>query len=130
MGFFLTTQRGHKSVFACSRRTALLSSIASALCCAHQQDGQEPPGSRRIPPIPSPSNPEDRKLPNGKSQNDAIAKQNHEQALKDTNDLISVAEQLRDELKKAGNYVVPISSVKKTEEIEKLARRIRGRLKD
>jgi hypothetical protein len=130
MGFFLTTQGGHKSVFACSRRTVLLSSIVSALCCAQQQDGQEPPGNRRIPPIPSPSNPEDRKLPNGKSQNDAIAKQNHEQALKDTNDLITVAEQLRDELKKAGNYVVPVSSVKKTEEIEKLARRIRGRLKD
>jgi hypothetical protein len=130
MGFFLTTQGGHKSVFACSRRTVLFSSIVSALCCAQQQDGQEPPGNRRIPPIPSPSNPEDRKLPNGKSQNDAIAKQNHEQALKDTNDLITVAEQLRDELKKAGNYVVPVSSVKKTEEIEKLARRIRGRLKD
>ncbi len=30
---------------------------------------------------------------------------------------------------KAGNYVVPVASVKKTEEIEKLARRIRGRLK-
>jgi hypothetical protein len=33
-------------------------------------------------------------------------------------------------LQRAGNYVVPVSSVKKTEEIEKLARRIRGRLKD
>ena len=130
MGLFLTMHGGQKSVFACSRRTVLFSSIASALCCAQQQDAQEPPGNRRIPPIPNPSNPEDRKLPNGKSQNDAIAKQNHEQALKDTNELIAVAEQLRDELKKAGNYVVPVSSVKKTEEIEKLARRIRGRLKD
>jgi hypothetical protein len=131
MSLLLTTQGGQKSGFACSRRTALLLSISSALFCAQEQNGQEPPGSRRIPPIPSASDrEEDHKFPNGKSQNDAIAKQNHEQALKDTNDLIAVAEQLRAELQKAGKYVVPISSVKKTEEIEKLARRIRGRLKD
>jgi hypothetical protein len=131
MGLFLTTHGGQKSAFACSRRAALISSIASALFCAQEQDGQEAPANRRIPPIPNPSDrEEDRKLPNGKSQNDAIAKQNHEQALKDTNDLIAVAQQLRDELQKAGKYVVPISSMKKTEEIEKLARRIRGRLKD
>jgi hypothetical protein len=130
MGLLFTGPRGHEFIRACSRRAVLLSSIASLLPCAQGQDGQEPPGNRHLPPIPNPSNPEDRKLPNGKSQNDAIAKQNHEQALKDTNDLIAVAEHLRDELQKAGNYVVPVSSVKKTEEIEKLARRIRGRLKD
>jgi hypothetical protein len=129
MGLFFTGPRGHEVICACSRRAVLLSSIASVLLCAQDQDGQEPPGNRRLP-LPNPSNPEDRKLPNGKSQNDAIAKQNHEQALKDTNALIAVAEHLRDELQKAGSYVVPVSSVKKTEEIEKLARRIRGRLKD
>lgn len=57
-----------------------------------------------------------------------MAKEQHEQALKDANQLITVAEQLRDELQKAGDYVVPVSSVKKTEQIEKLAKRIRGRL--
>ena len=131
MGLFLITRDQCKSALACSRRTVLAVSIASALFCAQEQGGQEPPGNRRLPPLPAPSNrEEDRKLPNGKSQNNAIATQNHEQALKDTNELISVAEQLRQELQKAGKYVVPISSVKKTEEIEKLARRIRGRLKD
>jgi len=72
---------------------------------------------------------EDAKLPNGKSQKDAIAKQNHESALKDASDLVEAAKTLEEELKNAGSYVVPVSSVKKTEEIEKLARRIRGRLK-
>lgn len=71
---------------------------------------------------------EDKKLPNGKSQKDAMAKEKHEQALKDASELIAVAEQLRDELQKAGDYVVPISSVRKTEQIEKLAKKIRGRL--
>jgi len=58
-----------------------------------------------------------------------MAKEQHEQALKDANELISIAQQLRDELQKAGDYVVPFSSVKKTEQIEKLAKRIRGRLR-
>jgi hypothetical protein len=42
---------------------------------------------------------------------------------------VELAGQLRNDLQQAGNYVVPLSSVKKTEQIEKLARRIRSRLK-
>ncbi len=109
-----------------TRRTALLALAASALVTAQEQ---EPPNERQrgltLPPNPD----EDQKLPNGKSQKDAIAKQEHEQALKDANDLIAVAQQLKAELQKAGDYVIPLSSVKKTEDIERLARKIRGRLK-
>ena len=109
-----------------TRRTAVFSLIAPALLAGQGQDQQQQDRNLPIPPNPE----EDRKLPNGKSQKDAIAKEQHEQALKDAADLIAVAEQLRDELQKAGDYVVPVASVKKTEEIERLARRIRGRLKD
>lgn len=108
-----------------TRRAVLFSVGASALLAAQNQSpDQTPPRT-----LPIPRRDEDEKLPNGKSQKDAIAKEEHEQALKDTSDLIAVAQQLKDELQKAGTYVVPLSSVKKTEEIEKLARRIRGRLK-
>jgi hypothetical protein len=69
------------------------------------------------------------RLPNGKSQKDAISKQAHEEALKEVESLIRLAEDLRDELKHSGEFVVALSSLKKTEEIEKLARRIRGKLK-
>ncbi len=100
--------------------------LAPAVLAAASQDPQEP--ERRLPIPPNPD--EDKKLPNGKSQKNAIAKEDHEHALKDANDLIALAQQLRDELQKAGDFVVPVSSLKKTEEIEKLARRIRGRLKD
>jgi hypothetical protein len=72
---------------------------------------------------------EDPRLPDGRSQKNAIAKQQHDEALKDAERLIATAEDLRDELRKAGMFVVPVSSVKKTEEIEKLAKRIRGRLR-
>jgi hypothetical protein len=80
-------------------------------------------------PLPSPGEDDNRRLPNGKLQKDAIAKQQHEQALKDTDNLIAIAEELKAELQKAGDYVVPLSSVKKTEQIERLAKKIRGRLK-
>ena len=108
-----------------SRRTALLGLMASTLLTALSYNPQD-----QQRPLPVPPNPdEDTKLPNGKSQKNEIAKQAHEQALKDAGDLVTAAQQLRDELQKSGNYVVSMSSVKKTEEIEKLARRIRGRLK-
>lgn len=80
--------------------------------------------------MPIPKSPEeDPRMPNGKSQRNEMAKQQHADALKDVDSLVATAEELRDELKRAGDYVVPVNSVRKTEEIEKLAKRIRGRLK-
>lgn len=116
----------HSNGMSSTRRTALLALAASPFLTAQEQE----PQNERQPRLPFPPNPdEDQKLPNGKSQKDAIAKHEHEQALKDTSDLIAIAQQLKDELQKAGDYVVPLSSVKKTEDIERLARKIRGRLK-
>lgn len=111
-----------------TRRQILLSVFATGILAANSQDGQDQNQHRTLPLPPNPN--EDPKLPNGKSQKDAIAKQEHEQMLKDANDLITVAQELKNEIEKAGEYVVPVSSVKKTEEIERLARRIRGRLRD
>jgi hypothetical protein len=88
-------------------------------------DFPDEPSRRR--PDESPNH--EQRLPNGKSQSDAIAKKQHEDSLKDATQMVILAEQIRDELQKAGDYVVPLSTVKKTEEIEKLARKIRGRLK-
>lgn len=109
-----------------TRRTALLTLTAPFVTGARpqfpdQQRRQDPPDLHKPE--------EDPKLPNGKSRNDAIAKQNHEASLKDASDLVEAAKNLEEELKNAGSFVVPVSSVKKTEEIEKLARRIRSRLK-
>lgn len=111
-----------------TRRHVLLSVLATGVLTAKSQGGQDQNQNRTLPIPPNPN--EDPKLPNGKSQKDAIAKQEHEQMLKDANDLIAVAQELKDEIQKAGEFVVPVSSVKKTEEIERLARRIRGRLRD
>jgi hypothetical protein len=109
-----------------TRRVALLAFLASTL----GPSAQEPPAlkGQRQPP-PDPEKDEDTRLPNGKSQKDAISKEAHEEALKEVDSLVQLAEDLRYELKHNGEYVVAVSSLKKTEEIEKLARKIRGKLK-
>ena len=72
--------------------------------------------------------PADVRLPNGKSQQEEILKAEHEKSLKDAAALVELAEQLKADLEKNDRHVLSISTLKKTEEIEKLAKRIRSRL--
>src|SRR5947209_16643283 len=102
-----------------SRRSALLSVAASLAQLPDQNPQQHPPEPE----------PEDDKLPNGKSRRDLMAASDHKEAVKDAAQLVALANEIKADLDKAGAYVVPLATVKKTEEIEKLARRIRGRLK-
>lgn len=104
----------------------LASAVASAVLGQQEQEPQD--GNPLHLPNP-PNSDDDKRLPNGKSQKDEIARADHKQNLKDAENLVSEAQELRDELKKAGDFVVPVGVLKKTEDIERLARRIRGRLK-
>ena len=90
--------------------------IAMALQPPSRHDRQEPPESG------------DTRLPNGKSQQDEILKAEYQKTLKDASALIDLAEQLKADLEKNDRFVLSIASIKKTEEIEKLAKRIRTRL--
>jgi hypothetical protein len=103
----------------CSRRASLFSLLTLPIASAAQKP--EPPIIHLPPPLPTGDS-------HGKSKEE-IAEENREEAMRDADDLVRVSQELRDELKKAGSYVVSVPSVKKTKEIEKLARRIRGRLK-
>ena len=69
------------------------------------------------------------RLPNGKLQQDEILKADHERSVKDAAQLIELSESLKKELEKDDSHVLSIASLKKTEEIEKIAKRIRARLK-
>ncbi|HTT60737.1 MAG TPA: hypothetical protein VMG35_02820 [Bryobacteraceae bacterium] len=83
----------------------------------------------QAPPVYQQPSPEvDVRLPGGKSQQDEILKADHAKDLKDAAHLVDLAEQLKMELEKNDRRVLSISSLKKTEEIEKLAKRIRARL--
>jgi hypothetical protein len=104
------------------RRCALVLSFAAVSCFAVAQRG----GTRS----PSPTEDQtDVRLPNGKVQRDEILKAEHEQNLKDAAQLADLAEQLKQELEKNDRYVLSISTLKKTDEIEKLVKKIRSRLR-
>ena len=73
--------------------------------------------------------PGDLRLPNGRLQRDEMLKADHERNLEDAAALIKLAEDLKAELDKNTAQVLSVSSIKKTEEIEKLAKKIRSRMR-
>ncbi len=95
---------------------ALLLTLAGTLAQTPQQ----------FPPTPEPERP---RLPNGKSMQEEILKADFEKTLKDASELLDLAEQLKEELEKNDRHVLSVSTLKKTEEIEKLSKRIRSRLR-
>jgi hypothetical protein len=71
----------------------------------------------------------DVKLPNGKWQKEEMLKADHQKNLQDAAALVEMAEQLKRDLERNDRYVLSVSTLKRTEEIEKIAKRIRGRLR-
>jgi hypothetical protein len=69
------------------------------------------------------------RLPNGKLQSEEILKDDYRKNLKDAQEIIDLGESLKMSLEKGAQHVLSISDLKKTEEIEKIARRIRGRIR-
>ncbi len=89
-----------------------LAAIVVAVLCAAWQSGSG-----------------DAKLPSGKSQRDEILKADHQKNLEDAAALVDLSEQLKQELEKNDRYVFSLATLKKTEDIEKLAKRIRSRMR-
>ena len=93
-------------------RRAFLLFLAAGSPAAMSQDGQQ----------------EDIKLPNGKSQRDEILKVEREENIKDAAHLLDLAAELKADLEKGDRFVLSMSTLKKTDDIEKLAKKIRDRL--
>ena len=103
------------------RRCALVLLLTAA--CV----GQIPePGPRGTPEKETSG---DVKLPNGKSQRDAFLKAEYQQNLKDAAQRVDLAQQLQEDLEKNEQYVLSLADLKKTDDIEKLARKIRSRMR-
>jgi hypothetical protein len=77
-------------------------------------------------PIPVSEEP---RLPNGASQKEEILKADHRKSLEDAGKLMELTEELKIELEKNDRHVLAVGTLKKLDEIEKLTKRIRGRLK-
>jgi len=69
------------------------------------------------------------RLPSGKSLKEEILKADYEQSLRDAERLVKLSEEFKAELEKQGRHVLSVSTLRKIEEIERLARRIRSRLR-
>ena len=82
-----------------------------------------------LPRVQTPSEQEDRKLPNGKSQRDEIVKADYKRNVQDAEHLSQLAQQLQDDLARSGSNTVSVKTLKTLDDIDKLARGIRGRLK-
>ena len=107
------------------RGAAALILLAGVSVYGLQQQGGGRGGGRRG----SVAEEEDVILPNGKSQKDEILKAEYQQNLKDAAELADLAEQLKIELEKNDRYILSMATLKKTDDIEKLAKRIRARLR-
>lgn len=86
--------------------------------------GQQPP---IVPSVPG-STP-DTQLPNGKSQHEEILKMEHKKNLADAAAMVKLAEEVSEDLEKNDRFVVSIKTLKQLDEIEKLTKAVRGRLK-
>ena len=71
----------------------------------------------------------DMHLPSGKNQRQEILKADHAKSKAEAAELVTLAEELKEELDKSEHQVLNVKLVKKAEEIEKLARRIKDRMR-
>ena len=101
-------------------RTRILLALALALVISAQPPPHPRPGEEK---------PEDTRLLNGKLQRDEILKADFQKSLDDARELSKLAEELKTALEKNDRYVLSIATLKKTEDIEKLSKRIHDRLK-
>lgn len=71
----------------------------------------------------------DDQLPNGKSRQEEILKLDHKKNLDDAAAMAKLAEEVSEDLEKDDRYVMSLKTLKKLDEIERLAKAVRGRLK-
>lgn len=81
-------------------------------------------------PFPTgPGEEEPRKMPDGRLQSEAILKEDHRKNLEDLGRIRTLVGSIEEDLKKNDRHVLSLKALKDLEEIEKLSRRIRQRMK-
>ena len=81
-------------------------------------------------PTPHPDDAvDDVRLPNGKLQRDEILQADYKSNLKDARDLIDLAKSFELDLEKSDANVLSLALLKKLDDIDKITKRIRGRMR-
>jgi len=78
---------------------------------------------------PSAKSPEDVTLPNGKRWNDVIAEADYKRNVKDARELATIAAEIRDDIEASDKFVLSLKILRKVEDVEKLAKDLRARLR-
>ncbi len=69
------------------------------------------------------------RMPNGSLQSDLILKADHAASVRDAARLKQLSEELAADLEKNDRHVVSMQTLKKLDEMEKIVKRVRGRMK-
>jgi hypothetical protein len=98
---------------------ALLSALLLALPVAAQIE----------PPPPPPRADQPKRLPDGRLWSEAVLKANYEANLKDLDRMRKILEAVQKELDESKGHVLSIKALKDLEELERLSRRVRDRMR-
>ncbi|MGH9558346.1 MAG: hypothetical protein ACRD30_03835 [Bryobacteraceae bacterium] len=106
--------------------------VALGACLAQEPQtpppDNPPPGSQQTTPAPAISS-GGAWFPGGRKQRDAIVKADHKKNVEEAGRLLQLATELKTDLESENEFVVDVKTIKKTDDIDKLAKSIRGRLK-
>lgn len=80
-------------------------------------------------PKPRIDDPTTVRLPDGKLQSEEILKAEHKRSIKDAAELVRLSQEVTRELEEHEHHVLSIGLLKKLDEIEKLSKKLRARLK-
>ncbi len=108
-----------------SRAAIFLILLAIVVPLGGQQDVKPP--ARHLPDDQPPA---EVRLPNGKLQMDEILKSDRERSMQDAKQLVDMAQALEKDIEQSNSQqVLSLVDIRRTEEIEKIAKRIRGRMR-
>lgn len=71
----------------------------------------------------------ERRLPNGRSLDEALIRDDHKRNIDDLKRIRNLAEEVEKDIEKSGGQVVSMVNLKKLEEMEKTSKRIRDRMR-
>jgi hypothetical protein len=108
-------------------RKALLA-LGPAAVAARLLPGQVGNPHQGAFPVPG-VQPENTRLPNGKLQRDEILRADYDRNLKDARDLVDLSKSFELDLEKSDPFVLSTALLKKLDDIEKISKRIRARIK-
>ena len=81
------------------------------------------------PPALNPDTPNIQRTPDGRNRTEMILKADHESSVKDIETIRKLVDDLKMEMERNDRHILSVSSLKKLDEIEKLVKKIRGRMK-